>query len=283
MVIDIHAFPGFLKEICEDPKKVEYRREQYFLYKQHVWPLELFITQLNASGIDKAVISAEDVTTKAGEPIVSNEEVKKLVDLAPDRLIGFASVDPHREDALEVLENAFTELGMAGLKLSPAMQLFMPGDPMMKPIYELCIKYNKPILFEAGMTWVKNSPSKYSNPLNFEEIAIEYPELRMCLGHFGWPWTRETVMLILKYPNIYADTALLYFDSPKQFFQTTFNDQLGEYWIDRMLYDKVLFGSTYPRIEQKRMVKAMESLTLRPKQRAMVMGGNALRFMGMEE
>ncbi len=283
MVIDMHTFPGFFEEICEDPKKIEFRREQYFLYKQHVWPLSLFITQLNAAGIDKAVISAEDVTTRAGGEIVSNEEVKKLVDLYPDRLIGFASVDPKREDALEVLEKAFTELRLAGLKLSPAMQYFMPGDAVMKPIYELCIKYNKPILFEAGMTWVKNSPSKYSNPLNFEEVAIEYPELRMCLGHFGWPWTRETAMLILKYPNLYADIALLYFDSPKQFFQTTFNDQLGEYWIDRMLYDKVMFGSTYPRIEQKRMVKAVDALTLRPKQRAMVMGENALRFLGMEE
>ena len=280
MVIDIHTFPGFFEEICEDPKKIEFRREQYFLYKQHVWPLSLFITQLNAAGIDKAVISAEDVTTRAGGEIVSNEEVKSLVDRYPDRLIGFASVDPKRPDAVEVLEKAFTELGLAGLKLSPAMQYFMPDDPCMKPVYETCLKYNKPILFEAGMTWVKNSPSKYSNPLNFEETAIEYPELRMCLGHFGWPWT---AMLILKYPNLYADTALLYFDSPKQFFQTTFNDQLGEYWIDRMLYDKVMFGSTYPRIEQKRMVKAMDALTLRPKQRAMVMGENALRFLGMEE
>ena len=283
IVIDIHTFPGFFEEICEDPKKIEFRREQYFLYKQHVWPLSLFITQLNAAGIDKAVISAEDVTTRAGGEIVSNEEVKSLVDRYPDRLIGFASVDPKRPDAVEVLEKAFTELGLAGLKLSPAMQYFMPDDPCMKPVYETCLKYNKPILFEAGMTWVKNSPSKYSNPLNFEETAIEYPELRMCLGHFGWPWTRETAMLILKYPNLYADTALLYFDSPKQFFQTTFNDQLGEYWIDRMLYDKVMFGSTYPRIEQKRMVKAMDALTLRPKQRAMVMGENALRFLGMEE
>ena len=283
MVIDIHTFPGFFEEICEDPKKIEFRREQYFLYKQHVWPLSLFITQLNAAGIDKAVISAEDVTTRAGGEIVSNEEVKSLVDRYPDRLIGFASVDPKRPDAVEVLEKAFTELGLAGLKLSPAMQYFMPNDPCMKPVYETCLKYNKPILFEAGMTWVKNSPSKYSNPLNFEETAIEYPELRMCLGHFGWPWTRETAMLILKYPNLYADTALLYFDSPKQFFQTTFNDQLGEYWIDRMLYDKVMFGSTYPRIEQKRMVKAVDALTLRPKQRAMVMGENALRFLGMEE
>lgn len=282
MIIDIHTFPGFFEEICEDPEKIQFRREQYFLYKQHVWPLSLFITQLNAAGIDKAVLSAEDVTTKVGGVIVSNEEVKKLVDRYPDRLIGFASVDPRREDAKEVLEKAFTELGMKGLKLSPAMQGFMPGDPIMKPIYESCLKYNKPILFEAGMIWVKNSPSKYSNPLNFEDVAMEYPELRMCLGHFGWPWVRETAMLILKYPNLYADTALLYFDSPKQFFQTTFNNQLGEYWIDRMLYNKVMFGSTYPRIEQKRMVKAAEALNLRPKQRAMVMGENALRFMGTE-
>ena len=283
MVIDIHAFPGFFEEICQDSKKVEFRREQYFLYKQHVWPLSLFITQLDAAGIDKAVISAEDVTTRAGAEIVSNEEVKSLIDIYPDRLIGFASVDPKRKDAWEVLEKAFTELGLAGLKLSPAMQYFMPGDPIMKPIYEICLKYKKPILFEAGMTWVKNSPSRYSNPLNFEDVAIEYPDLRMCLGHFGWPWTRETAMLILKYPNLYADTALLYFDSPKQFFQTTFNDQLGEYWIDRMLYDKVMFGSTYPRIEQKRMVKAVDALTLRPKQKAMVMGENARRFLGQEE
>ncbi|MCI8375181.1 MAG: amidohydrolase [Lachnospiraceae bacterium] len=282
MVIDMHAFPGFFEEICEDPKKIAFRREQYFLYKQHVWPLSLFMTQLDAAGINKAVISGEDVTTRAGGVIVSNEEVKSLVDRYPDRLIGFAGVDPRRPDALEVLERAFTELGMKGLKLSPAMQYFMPGDPIMKPVYELCLKYDKPILFEAGMTWVKNSPSRYSNPLNFEEVAIEYPKLRMCLGHFGWPWTRETAMLILKYPNLYADTALLYFDSPKQFFETTFHDQLGEYWIDRMLYDKVLFGSTYPRIEQKRMVKAMEVLNLRPRQRAMVMGENACRFMGME-
>lgn len=283
MVIDIHTFPGFFEEICQEPDKVEFRREQYFLYKQHVWPLSLFITQLNAAGIDKAVIAAEDVTTRSGSVIVSNEEVRKLVNIYPERLIGFASVDPQRKDALKVLEKAFIELKLTGLKLSPAMQYFMPNDSFMNSIYEMCIKYNKPVLFDAGMTWVKNSPSKYSNPLLFEDIAIKYPKLKICLGHFGWPWIRETAMLILKYPNIYADTALLYFDSPKQFFQTTFNNQLGEYWIDRMLYDKVMFGSTYPRIEQKRMVKAIDSLTLRPSQRKMVMGLNAMKFMALEE
>jgi len=282
MIIDIHTFPGFFAEICQEAERVEFRRDQYFLYKQHVWPLSLFITQLNAAGIDKAVFAAEDITTRAGSTIVSNEEVKALVDIYPERLIGFASVDPHRANAAEVLEDAFIKLNLAGLKLSPAVQRFMPNDPVIKPIYQMCRKYNKPILFETGMTWVKNSPSLYSNPLLLEEVAIDYPELRMCLGHFGWPWVKETAMLILKYPNLYADTALLYFDSPKQFFETTFNGQLGEYWIDRMLYDKVMFGSAYPRIEQKRMVKAVDTLTLRPQQKDMVMGLNAMKFLGLE-
>ena len=284
MVIDVYAFPGFLKEICQDPDRVAFRREQYFLYKQHVWPMELFMKQLNAAGIDKCVISAEDVTTRAGDTIVSNEEIRTLVDLQPERLIGFASVDPQRPDAVEVLEKAFTEMHLAGLKLSPAMQRFYPNDfHLMDPVYQVCLKYNKPILFQSGMTWIKDSPSTYSRPVLFEDVAMRYPDLRICLGHFGWPYIMETAMLLLKYPNVYADTALLYFDSPKQFFHTTFNVQMGEYWIDRMLADKVMFGSTYPRIEQKRMIGAVDVLNLRPKQKAMVLGGNALRFLGMEE
>ena len=90
-------------------------------------------------------------------------------------------------------------------------------------------------------------------------------------------------MLLLKYPNVYADTAMLYFDSPKQFFRKTFNEQLGEYWIDRMLMDKVMFGSNYPRIEQKRMLSALDVLNLRPENKAKVVGENAMKFIGIEE
>lgn len=284
MIIDIHAHAGFFGEISQEPDRISFRRENIYLYKQHVWPLKLFITQLDAAGIDKAVILPEDVTTKAGDTIVSNEEIKKLVEFYPDRLIGFASVDPKRKDAVEILRKAFTELDLKGLKLNPSNQGFMPNDfDLMKPIYDICMEYNKPILFHAGMTWIKNAHSKYSHPLLFEDVALEYPDLRICLAHYGWPWIMDTTMLILKYPNVYADTALLYFDSPKQFFDTTFNVQMGEYWIDRMLSDKVIFGSNYPRIEQKRMVQAVDVLKLRPECKKKVLGGNALRFLGMEE
>ena len=44
-----------------------------------------------------------------------------------------------------------------------------------------------------------------SKPLCFEEVAIEYPELRIGLAHFGWPWVQDTAMMLLKYPNVYAE------------------------------------------------------------------------------
>jgi len=73
---------------------------------------------------------------------------------------------------------------------------------------------------------------------------------------------------------------LLYFDSPKQFFDTTFNKQLGPYWIDRTLADKVLFGSNYPRIEYKRMVDAVDVLNLREENKTKVLSANAIKFLG---
>lgn len=52
-----------------------------------------------------------------------------MVQEAPDLFFGFASVDPYREDALEVLEKAFKEQGLMGLYLNPSKQAFFPDDP----------------------------------------------------------------------------------------------------------------------------------------------------------
>ncbi len=283
MIIDIHAYPGFFQEISEDPKRVEYRRERFYLYKQHVWPLELSIKQMDAAGIDQSVLLPEDLTTLYGDTVVSNEEVAKLVELAPTRYIGFASVDPHRKDALTVLDRAFKDLKLCGLNLNPSTQKFFPADEALRPIYEKCLEYDKPIMFHAGIAWESNAPAKYSKPLNFEDVAIAYPALRMCLAHFGWPWVQDVAALLLKYPNVYTNTALLYFDSPKEFFDQTFNTNMGPHWIDRSLLNQVMFGSNYPRIEQARMKEAVESLQLRPSTLSKVLGGNAKQFLGMKE
>ena len=119
-------------------------------------------------------------------------------------IIGFAGVDPRDPAACEKLEDAFSRLKLKGLKLHPGRHHVMPSDPVMEPIYAICEKYNKPILFHAGLSWEPDTLTSYCQPLAFETVAAKHPRLRICLAHFGWPWVRETAMLMVKYPNVYT-------------------------------------------------------------------------------
>ena len=81
------------------------------IHKNGTAPLEHIFNQMRCAGLDRLCLLPEDYTTELGRPVVTNEEVKALVDLAPDKFIGFASVDPFLPDAAQRLEHAFGDLG----------------------------------------------------------------------------------------------------------------------------------------------------------------------------
>jgi len=279
-VIDIHTHPAFFEAICPNEELLEQRRQALGLYKAGATSLAHIHNQMQCAGIDRLALLPLDLTTQENQFIVSNEEIRQLADLDPRRFIGFASVDPYRPDAADALEHAFGNLGLAGLKLHPSRQNFSPSSSMLDPIYAICLRYNKPIIFHAGMSLEPNTSMRYSNPLEFEPVAARYPKLRICLAHFGFPWVLETAALLLKYPNMYADTSLLYFDSALEFYDHVFKRILGEYWIDRSLRHQVMFGSNNPRFEQIRMVEALRNIGWRAGTLDLVLGQNALEFLG---
>ena len=89
-------------------------------------------------------------------------------------------------------------------------------------------------------------------------------------------------MLMLKYPNVYTDTAMLYFDDPRQFYHQCLEVDIGPKWVDRSLRHQIMFGSDDPRLEQRRMIKALQSMDMRESTRELIFGGNALEFIGEE-
>ena len=282
MVIDMHVHPGFYEKISEDKNEIDFRKKAMGWDLMSTFPVDLTRVQMKFAGVDKLVLLPLDLTTQMKGWVVTNEEVRKMMDLAPDLFYGFASVDPHRPDALEVLDYAVKDLKLMGLKLNPSKQVFYPGDSMMDKIYEKCIQYNKPIMFHAGMSWEPDCLMKYSQPLNFEEVAVRYPELRFCLAHFGWPWIYETAALVLKYPNVYTDTSMLYMDSPEIFLREVLTEQLGHLWIDHNIQNKVMFGSNNPRFRTARIKRGLDSLDWKPATKEKVLGGNAMKFLGLE-
>jgi len=281
MFIDIHVHPAFYEPINTDPEMEELRHNTLDIHKNGTASLEHIFNQMHCAGLDYQCLLPEDYNTRQnGRVLVGNQEIRKLVNMAPDKFIGFAGVDVYDAKACEKLEEAFTDFNLSGLKLHPGHQHFYPSDEAARPLYKICEKYDKPIIFHSGFSWEPDTLTKYCRPDIFEELAATHPKLRICLAHFGWPWCRETAMLMLKYPNVYTDTGALYFDCAQEFYLQMLTKDVPLTWIDRSLRHQVMFGSNNPRFEQIRMAQAIEKMGFRDGTLDLIRGQNAIDFLG---
>lgn len=283
MFIDVHVHPAFYEPINMDSSREDMRHEILDIHKNGTAKLEHISNQMRLAGLDKMCLLPQDYSACEGVVPVTNEEVRQLVDLAPDKFIGFASVDPKDPEAPEKLEHAFADLDLKGLNLHPGRQHFYPMDDEAQKLYDICERFNRPVMFHAGMSWEPHTLSKFGRPVEFEELAEARPNLRFCLGHFAWPWLQEAAMIMVKHSNVYADTGALYFDCAQEFYSQLFTKDLPATWIDRSLRHQVMFGSDNPRFEQIRMAKALDNLGLRESTVQLIKGQNTLEFLnGLE-
>jgi predicted TIM-barrel fold metal-dependent hydrolase len=171
--------------------------------------------------------------------VTPNEYIADYADRHPEKVIGFASVDPLRDNVRETLDRAFDVLKLKGLKLGPIYQNIHPTDKRMMKIYEYCQDRGLPIMIHQGTTFPRLAPLKYSFPILLEDVALQFPNLRMIIAHLGHPWIEDTLVLIRKQPNFYSDISALHY-RPWQFYQALILAK--EYGV----LNKVLFGSDYP-------------------------------------
>ncbi len=209
------------------------------VYKDAVQSLSLvlpdaLLDQMDEAGIEKSIIYAVEA------PILyaSNEYVKSLCDQYPERLIGFASVDPMSPKAPEILEQAVVDLGLKGLKLHPPLQDFFPNDEAVFGVYQKALDLNIPVVFHVGTTPFGNRCKlAQADPLLIDEVANCFPDLRIMLTHLGTLWHNHAFMVVEKHPNVYIDTAAYLYEIPKI---------LDMNLVKRLGPHKIIFGTDYP-------------------------------------
>ena len=282
MIIDIHSHPVLLDVINDSPEKLEFRKQQFGVYKSGKLPLDFALKLMDDAGIDKTVILGEDYSADSAMPLVSNDEIRAILDAAPGRYIGFAGADPRKEDAPSELKRAFAELGLSGLHLNLSRTRLSVQDERVRALFQVCSDFGKPVMLHAGYSWKPDTPSSYSEPILFEDAFIDFPKVRFCLAHMGWPWWEETIMLLMTYPNVYADTSTVYMDSPTKWFRQLFSVSMDIDWLQNSFADKVMYGSNMPRWRQVRSMKGLKDLPLRKDVLDAVLGGNAQMFLGKE-
>ena len=173
---------------------------------------------------------------------VPNEYVADYVRLHPQKLIGFAAVDPARDNVRDALEHATDDLKLRGVKLAPIYQNLHPMDERMLPVYEFCQSRDLPVIIHQAATFPQKAPLKYALPILLEDVALAFPRLKMVLAHLGHPWITETIVLIRKQPNFFADISALHY-RPWQFYNALvtakeygFSAQAA-LWVGLSLYD----------------------------------------------
>lgn len=282
MLIDMHVHPLLYREIYtpgDAPDGFSFWEREFGM--GHMGPMDWdeIEVELDVCKVDKSVLMPLDATCAAGGRFGTNEQIASLVAAHSDRLWGFASVDPGLGDAPESLERAFNDLGAKGLFLHPAKQGFDPGDPRAQQLYRICEDYNKPVMFDAGLSWEPSAPLAACHPLAFERVVMSFPRVRFCLAHFAWPWVREMVAMMLKYPNCFTETSITYLDSPEEMMMRLFTQDMGPLWYERSLSHQVMFASNTPRFRAFKLKRALDAVPMREDARERLYGGTAHRFL----
>jgi predicted TIM-barrel fold metal-dependent hydrolase len=252
-----------------------------FQIGNNLQPLETFFLQMDVAGIEKAVLLPIACERARRYAVCSNQQVAELCGMS-ERFIGFASVDPLKPGAPKELEFAVKSLGLRGLKLDPALQDFDLNNPQAFEVYEAASSLQIPVLVHTGMSWAPGTALMQGQPLLLEKAIRRFPRLKFVLAHWGWPWIWDASALALKYPNVFLDTSCLYYDSPTEFFQFVFSQQLPTTLIERSLRNQVVFGSNYPRVEIKNMVKALKCLALTEGCLERILRTNAETLLGIK-
>jgi uncharacterized protein len=226
-----------------------------------------------------AVIFTVDDEAGMGRRRIPNEEVLEAARANPDVLIPFASVDPHK-GKLGVREaRRLIADGARGFKFHPNTQAFWPNDRAHYPLYEAIAEAGLIALFHTGQTGIgAGMPGgggvrlKYSNPMHVDDIAADFPELRIILAHPSFPWQEEALAVATHKPNVFIDLSGW---SPKYF-----PDILVRY-TNTLLSRKMLFGSDFPLITPDRWLRDFEALPIRDEVRPRVLRDNAAELLGL--
>ncbi len=156
------------------------------------------------------------------------------------KLVGFASLNPLRDPVgVDDVKAVTVDLGLKGIVLYCAGGKFHPTDSRAMGLYESAAQLKLPLFFHNVSTHNSDSVLQYAQPFLLDEVARRFPALKMVIGAMGLPFLDQTICMLGKHENVYADLSI----SPQKKWEV-YNIVVSAHEADVM--DKLLFGSGYP-------------------------------------
>jgi len=201
--------------------------------------------------VDKSIVLG--FKSKYLKAEIPNSYVAEYVNRFPQKLIGFAGIDPTERSAIDELRAARDHLQLRGITLSPANQDFHPTDSRAMRLYAEAEKLGMPILIHPVGQFTEQSKLEFARPALLDEVARTFSGLRIVIAQLGQPWLEETICLLGKHPNVFADVSGL-LSRPWH----AYNALVAAH--ESQVIEKLLFGSDFPYTSITECIEALYSI-----------------------
>ena len=262
----------------------------------HVFPgsvnpngtIERLLSLLDACDIEGAVCFAPFASQVEGsglDPVAwLAEELKRQ-----PRLHGFGTVDIRRADRADQVRR-IADLGLRGIKLHPNAQAFDILGAQALEIYAAAQDVDLFLTFHSG---VHHYRIKHYNLLGFDEIAYNFPKLRLSLEHVGgYSFFSEALAVIVNNipfppkpgvrPRVFGGLTSVFTQHYNRFWYMS-PERMAEA-IAQAGAQQFIFGLDFPyNLEDntKAGLQALRALGLSASDLALILGGNLRRELGL--
>jgi predicted TIM-barrel fold metal-dependent hydrolase len=278
--IDMHAHAEVSSHDPQPCSIFQEAAKKYFRTEHVRPPLEEMAAYYRERKIACVVFSVDGERVRGIKP-VPNEEVAEFAAANADIMIPFASVDPGRgPDGVREARRLIDHYGVKGFKFHPQFQEFFPNDRGAYPLYEVIAEASLPAVFHTGHSGMGTGlPGgggirlKYGNPMDVDDVAVDFPSMPIVLAHPSFPWQDEALSVCLHKPQVYIDLSGW---SPKYF-----PPQLVQY-ANTQLRKKMLFGTDYPLLTPDRWLADFEKTDIREDVRPLILKDNAVALLKLK-
>lgn len=171
----------------------------------------------------------------------TNEFAVRYAEADPRRLLPYGGVDPiSMPNGAKAVEQ-LVEMGTRVLKVHPPhmgfpANAYTSGLDALADIYRMCEARGLPVMVHTGTSIFPGARSKYGNPMEIDDIAIDFPDLQILMAHGGRPlYMAEAFFILRRHKNVWLDLSGI---PPKTLLE--YFPRLAE------LESKLLWGTDWP-------------------------------------
>ena len=232
-----------------------------------------FLKYLDRCGVDRAVLINYVAPEVMGLTSAVNQFVADYTQFDPKRLISCGSLHPRHTTNIMADVEHILRLGIRLIKIHPPHQLLFPNDYLhgvkeLEIIYRAAEANGIPVMFHTGTSVFPGARNKYGDPIHVDDVAVDFPKLKIILAHGGRPlWMDTAFFLLRRHPNVYLEISGI---PPKSLLK--YFPRLAE------IAHKTMFGTDWPSpgVEDvKRNLDQFRTLPISDEMRDQILGKTA--------